>query len=153
MKRIIVTLLLFSSLLASIPRLAFADLGDTMEIARLKYGLASATNTPNILSYVHGRFRIWQSYVDNLAVIAEFSPLDHTPLTPAECRELDAANLPGGLVPGKGPGWKRVEWPGTISYQFAGATLFQVMESRGSQGYSRMYLNSQGILFLKSLPR
>ena len=144
----------FFFLLAFVPRLALADLGDTRELARSKYGEPSATKTANILSYVHGRYRIWQTYVNDVCAIAEFCPLDHGPLTPGECRELDAANLPG-LTPGVGAGWERVQWPNTVSYQYTGPqqTLYQVMESRDKDGWSRMYLNAVGIQWIKSLPR
>ena len=61
-----------------VPSLAFADLGDTPQSARIKYGVPSATGSPQILTYVHGKYRIWQTYDDTgHCVIAEFSPLDH----------------------------------------------------------------------------
>jgi hypothetical protein len=143
-------------ILAFVPGVALADLGDTTETARLKYGPASPTQTPQILAYLHGnKYRVWQTYDDKgVCVIAEFSPLNHEPLTPVDCQKLDAANLPG-LTPGVGAGWNRVTWPGTISFEYTGPEqqLFQVMESQDKDGWSRMYLNGAGIAFIKSLPQ
>jgi hypothetical protein len=166
MKRIIVMLLLSSSLLALVPTLVCANLGDTMQESVLKYGPASATGSPLILMYVHAPYHIWQSDDDTgHCVIAEFSPLDRaTPFTASQCAELDAANLPAGLKLGDGPGWEVVPWTGgtrdlhTLSYQYTGAdgTLFQAivgqsLDDENSPWYDdRIYLNAAGIKVFKS---
>jgi hypothetical protein len=142
-------------LLALAPCLAWADLGDKLEIARIKYGQPSPTGNQHILSYTHAPWHIWQTYDDKgVCIIAEFAPLNRGPLTLAGCRELDRNNLPG-LTPGSGPGWAEVIWPNTVSYQYTGKTLFQVMDgqSRDKVGwyYSRMYLNAEGIEWIKAL--
>jgi hypothetical protein len=149
-------LLLFWSL-AFIPRLVFADLGDTIASAQSKYGEPSMTKTAQILAYLHGtKYRVWQSYVDNVCVIAQFALVDGGPLTTSDCRELDHDNLPAGLTPGVGQGWERITWPNTVSYQYTGPEqqLYQVMESWDkTDGYSRMYLHTAGIAFIKALGR
>jgi len=145
---------------------ALADLGDTMAQSELKYGEPAATGSPRIWKYVHGPFRIWQTFDDTgHCAIAEFSPLDHaSPLSFAQCAELDRANLPTGMVPGVGPGWESVPWisnargRNTISFQFTGegGTLYQVIvgqsrEADNAQWYDdRVYLNIKGIEMLKA---
>jgi Trypsin-like peptidase domain len=164
MKRIIVTLLLASSLLAFISR-ALADLDDTMEESAIKYGPPTATGSPQILAYTHPPFRIWQSYdKTGHCVIAEFRPLDHAVLfTAHSLAELDCNNLPDAMIPGIGPGWEKVQWSGnsrgrnTFSFQYTGPedTRYQVIigqsrdDENGDWYEDRMYLNNAGIEVLK----
>jgi hypothetical protein len=150
---------IFLGLLLVVPRPTFADLGDTLEQSALKYGAPSPTGDEHILEYVHGPWRIWQSYVHDVCAIAEFRRADRGPLTPADCQKLDSANLPG-LVPG-GPGWVQVQWPDssidreTVSLQYEGQTRYQVIagQSRDTEGgyYYRMFLSDAGIELIKSL--
>jgi len=59
-------------------------------------------------------------------IVAEFRAVNNGPLSSGECRELDRANLPAGLVPGEGPGWDITNWPDdatdrdTQSWQYTG---------------------------------
>jgi hypothetical protein len=160
---------LFTILLACalFPALAGADLGDTLETARNKYGEPSTTRSPQILAYIHGKkYRVWQTYdAAGRCVIFEYSLLNGGPLTSASLAELDRANhLPGALSPRLSPGWVQVKWPDSstqrnwISYQYTGGTsLYQVMagQSRDDTGwyYSRMYLNAAGIQMIKAIGR
>lgn len=160
MKAIIVTLLLVS-------RLAYADLDDTIEESVLKYGPASATASPQILTYTTDRFRIWQTFDDSgHCAIAEFAPLDPAaPFTAHELAEMDCNNLPDAMIPGIGSRWEKVPWHdkprtrNTISFQYTepdDGTHFQVIsgESRdddnGDWYDDRIYLNNTGIQMFKS---
>jgi hypothetical protein len=154
-------------ILAFVPGLAFADLGDTLASSRIKYGDPSPTGSPQLLAYIHGKkYRIWQTYdAAGRCVIAEYSLLNGGPLTSADCAELDRNNhLPGTLSPRLSPGWVQVKWPDSstqrnwISYQYTGGTsLYQVMagQSRDDTGwyYSRMYLSAEGIRMIKAIGR
>jgi hypothetical protein len=156
-----------AAILASIPHLALANLGDTMQASVLKYGPASGSGSPQILAYRTNRMRIWQIYdASGHCVIAEFSPLDHAaPFSSHDCAELDRNNLPKAMIPGIGPGWKKVPWHDSprgrhmVSYQYTDpddGTLYQVIvgESRdddnGDWRDDRIYLNGAGIKVFKS---
>jgi hypothetical protein len=148
-----------------VPGLAFADLGDTLESARIKYGDPSATGHPHIWAYVHNLFRIWQTYDDKgICVIVEYCLVNNGPFTPGDCIDLDRNNMPAGLVLGNGPGWTIVKWPDTpshrdtVSFQYTeGDTRYQVIvgqfrrDDSGGWYYSRMYLSSEGIEIIKTL--
>jgi hypothetical protein len=77
-------------ILTLVPSLVWGDLGDTMAQSEHKYGEPSATGSPRIWKYVHGPFRIWQTFDDTgHCDIAEFSSLDPaSPLTPAQLTRL-----------------------------------------------------------------
>jgi hypothetical protein len=152
-------------ILALVPTLAWAALGDTMAQSALKYGEPSAPGSPQILVYTHPPFRIWQCYSpEGHCVIAQFSPLDRTmPFTPTQCADLDRANLPAGMIPGVGPGWELVHWTGnsrgrnTVSFQYTGPddVRYQVIVGQSREGNGpwyddRMYLNNAGIEMFKS---
>jgi Trypsin-like peptidase domain len=165
MKRIIVTLLLSSSLLGFIPR-ALADLDDTIAESAIKYGPPTATGSSQILVYTHSPYRIWQTY-DNTGhcAIAEFSPLDHaTPFTAHDLAELDCDNLPDAMIPGIGPNWERVPWSGNargrnrVSFQYSGegGIRYQVISGQSRDDDNdvwyddRLYLNAAGIEMFKA---
>jgi hypothetical protein len=165
MKPIINTVIL--SFLVFVPNWALADLGDTLEAARIKYGESSTTGSAKILAYHGSKYRVWQTYSNGICVIAEFSLLNHGPLTLEDCRELDRNNLPG-LTPRSGPGWDTVPWPDnahhrdTVSFQYTmkceGRTIYyQVItgqfrrEDNVGWYYSRMYLSAAGIQTMMAL--
>jgi hypothetical protein len=154
-------------LLALVPGwAAWADLGDTMSESELKYGPPTATGSPQIWTYTHDRYHIWQIYDgDGVCIVAEFRLMNNGPFTPAQCAELDHANLPTGLEPGDGPGWDITKWPDnstdrdTVSWQYTGvdgAIYFQGITGQSRSDnigwyFYRVYLTGTGIEVIKSL--
>jgi hypothetical protein len=156
----------FFLFLAFVPALARADLGDTMEESALKYGPASATGSPQILTYVYNQMCVWQIYDDTgHCIVAEFRLVNNGPFPAAQCAALDRANLPAGLVLGEGSGWDITNWPDnatnrdTLSWQYTGedgTTLFQVISGQSRSAnigryFYRVYLSGVGIEAINAL--
>ena len=152
-------------ILALVPRLALADL-DTLSSAQAKYGEPSATGSPQIWTYTHDGYHVWQIYdVKGVCIVAEFRQANNGPLSTADCQKLDATNLPAGLVLWEGPGWDITKWPDdatdrdTVSFQYTGegGTIdYQVIAGQSFSAnigwyYYRVYLSDAGIEAIKAL--
>ena|SRR6266436_7836199 len=154
MKRLITLITLIA------PTLAFADISDTLESSRVKYGdPVSGIGNAHQVVYNHNECRIAQTYNnDGICVVAEFCRLDGKLFSTKVCSHLDSANLPPMVLNAQSNGWVQKKWSdqdnmrNTICYTWNnGITFYQVIAGHVRFGnetqwyWNRGYYTPEGV--------
>jgi hypothetical protein len=152
-------------LLTLVPTLAFADIGDTLQSSRAKYGdPVTGSENPHELVYNHNGCRIAQTYNDDgVCAVAQFCRLDGKQFSKTVRTHLDASNLPAITLNEQGNGWLHIKWNdisnmrNTTSYTWENGNITcQVLDGQMRYGdapqwyWVRSYITPEGFGIIKA---